>query len=98
MQTHLDVISFDDITTHNEDASNNFNDNHQIKQHQNDSEDDKNSDHHHHCVDLTISTIFVPANNNYSFAIIPQEKKAIFFHKTLHEKKYLKSLLQPPQV
>lgn len=96
--THIDIIAFDDIELHHQNDLNNFSDNHQIEHHQNDSDDEKDSEHHHHCIDLSVSTVFVASKNDYSLTIIPQEKKRISIYKALHGTNYLDSIFQPPQV
>ncbi len=98
VRIHVDVIAFDNIDLHEIVTSNNFTNNHQLEHHQHESDDEKNSEHHHHCVDISVLTLFLASNNDYSLKNIPQENRHFPFYKGNQGTNFLASVFQPPKV
>ncbi len=67
------------------------------RHHENDTEHDKNSKHHHHCVDMSITHIFLPSAFELQFNFSPEFEKPNFSYKSLKSSNFLDRLFQPPR-
>ena len=93
MQAHIDVIAYDDVSTHEYFHENELAHEH----HDHDTDDEKQTEHHHHCVDVSVSVAYIPSELNYDFIVIPSNNEIIDFYTRKHTSKDLESLFQPPQ-
>lgn len=96
--THIDVIAYEDASTHKHFHENELDHDHQQDHHEHDSNDEKQSDHHHHCVDVSVSFAYIPSGLKYDFITIPIENLRIDFYTEQQTSNYLDELFQPPQV
>lgn len=96
MQVHADVVIYEEATHHFEDVIHQ-DEGHIDSHHKNDTHEDKHTEHHHHCIDFSLSSVFIPTTSfQLTFPVKYYNKQLILY--TLGDyNSPLSDIFQPPK-